>query len=98
MLCLKTNATRTLEPGFTAVYLEGKDDEEEERRLFYVALTRARKRVFLSYAGIRTIFGSQQVNIPSEFISDIPADLIESEDRDEGTDVISQARNIFIDW
>jgi DNA helicase-2/ATP-dependent DNA helicase PcrA len=75
-----------------------KDDEEEERRLFYVALTRARKRVFLSYAGIRTIYGSQQVNTPSEFISDIPSELIESEDRDEGTDVISQARNIFIDW
>ncbi len=75
-----------------------KDDEEEERRLFYVALTRARKKVFLSYAGIRTIFGSQQVNTPSEFLDDIPADLIETEEPDEDVDVVSQARNIFIDW
>ncbi len=75
-----------------------KDDEEEERRLFYVALTRARQKVFLSYAGIRTIFGSQQVNTPSEFLSDIPEDLIEEEESEEGTDVVSQARNIFIDW
>jgi DNA helicase-2/ATP-dependent DNA helicase PcrA len=75
-----------------------KDDEEEERRLFYVALTRARKKIFLSYAGIRTIFGAQQVNIPSEFLEDIPSELIETEERDEGTDVVSQARNIFIDW
>ncbi|HJL55811.1 MAG TPA: 3'-5' exonuclease, partial [Candidatus Paceibacterota bacterium] len=39
-----------------------KKDDEEERRLFYVALTRAKKKVFLSYASVRTIFGSQSVN------------------------------------
>ncbi len=47
------------------------EDAEEERRLFYVAVTRARKKLFLSYAQTRTIFGSRQVNIPSEFIFDI---------------------------
>ncbi len=52
-------------------------EEEEERRLFYVAVTRARKRLFLSYAQIRTIFGSQKVNTPSQFIGDIDKDLIE---------------------
>jgi DNA helicase-2/ATP-dependent DNA helicase PcrA len=52
-------------------------EEEEERRLFYVALTRAKKKVFLSYAQIRTIFGSQKINTPSEFISDIDKELIE---------------------
>jgi DNA helicase-2/ATP-dependent DNA helicase PcrA len=75
-----------------------KEDAEEERRLFYVALTRARKKIFLSYAGIRTIFGSMQVNTPSEFLEDIPAELIESEEPAEGADAVSQARNIFIDW
>lgn len=75
-----------------------KDDEEEERRLFYVALTRARKKVYLSYAGIRTIFGSQQVNIPSEFLEDLPFDVVENQEGDEGDDVISQARSVFIDW
>jgi DNA helicase-2/ATP-dependent DNA helicase PcrA len=88
-----------LEQGLFPSQRDDKDkDDEEERRLFYVAITRAKKKLFLSYAGIRTIFGSQQVNIPSEFLDDIPNDLIESEERDEGTDVISQARNIFIDW
>ncbi|HMA77520.1 MAG TPA: UvrD-helicase domain-containing protein, partial [Candidatus Paceibacterota bacterium] len=37
-------------------------DHEEERRLFYVALTRAEKKVWLTYAHLRTIFGSQRVN------------------------------------
>jgi len=57
---------------------ENEDDrEEEERRLFYVALTRAEEKVFLSYASTRTIFGSRQVNIPSEFIGDIPQEFLD---------------------
>ena len=51
-------------------------DEEEERRLFYVAITRAGERLFLTYAQMRTIFGSRQVNIPSEFLFDISEDLL----------------------
>ncbi|MEX0910186.1 MAG: UvrD-helicase domain-containing protein, partial [Candidatus Paceibacterota bacterium] len=51
-------------------------DEEEERRLFYVAITRARKELFLTYAQIRTIFGKEQINSPSEFLSDIPDNLL----------------------
>lgn len=47
------------------------EESEEERRLFYVALTRARHRVFLSYANVRTIFGNRTVNLPSEFLADI---------------------------
>lgn len=54
---------------------KSKEDSEEERRLFYVALTRARQKLFLSYASLRTIFGSKQVNTPSEFIYDIPEHL-----------------------
>jgi DNA helicase-2/ATP-dependent DNA helicase PcrA len=47
-------------------------DEEEERRLFYVALTRARRKVFLSFTHIRTVYGSQRMNVPSSFLADIP--------------------------
>jgi len=54
-------------------------DSEEERRLFYVAITRAKEKLFLSFANFRTIFGSRTINAPSEFISDIPADLLEKE-------------------
>ncbi|KKS11898.1 MAG: UvrD/REP helicase [Parcubacteria group bacterium GW2011_GWB1_41_5] len=60
-------------------------DSEEERRLFYVAVTRAKEKLFLSFANFRTIFGSRQINAPSEFISDIPADLLEKEGK---TDII----------
>lgn len=54
-------------------------DNEEERRLFYVALTRARKKLFLLYSATRTIFGEQEVHTPSEFLSDIPVEHTERE-------------------
>ena len=56
---------------------KNKEDGEEERRLFYVALTRAKKKVFLTYANTRTIFGSTQSNTPSQFIGDIDESFIE---------------------
>jgi DNA helicase II / ATP-dependent DNA helicase PcrA len=55
------------------------EDAEEERRLFYVAVTRAKKKLFLSYAQTRTIFGSRGVSIPSEFILEIPDEYLERE-------------------
>ena len=68
-------------------------DEEEERRLFYVALTRAKKKVFLSYAHIRTIFGTQRVNAPSSFLRDIRSDLLESKNPAES----GFERTIYLD-
>ncbi len=58
---------------------ESKDDQEEERRLCYVAITRAERKVFLTYASYRTIFGSKNATIRSQFISDIPEHLLEWE-------------------
>jgi len=58
---------------------KNKEDGEEERRLFYVAITRARKKIFLTYANTRTIFGSAQTNVPSQFISDIEENFIEAD-------------------
>jgi len=46
-------------------------DDEEERRLFYVALTRAQQKVYLSYAQTRTVFGQRNTTLPSEFLLDI---------------------------
>ncbi|MGI9118387.1 MAG: ATP-dependent helicase [Minisyncoccia bacterium] len=54
-------------------------DKEEERRLFYVALTRAEKKLYLTHAELRTIFGMRQINSPSEFLFDIPEEIIETE-------------------
>ncbi len=54
-----------------------KEEEEEERRLFYVAVTRAKKKLFLSYAELRTIFGQKQINAPSEFLNDVNEEIAE---------------------
>ncbi len=52
---------------------------EEERRLMYVGITRAKQKVYLLFAKMRTIFGSTQINAPSRFLDDIPAELVEAE-------------------
>ena len=49
---------------------------EEERRLAYVAITRARERLYLSHAASRTIYGSTQHNPTSRFIGEIPAEHV----------------------
>jgi DNA helicase-2/ATP-dependent DNA helicase PcrA len=54
-------------------------DPEEERRLFYVAVTRAKDALFLSYANMRTIFGQKKINMPSQFLQDISDELAEFE-------------------
>ena len=51
---------------------------EEERRLFYVAMTRAKEHLLLSWASVRTIFGSQEINMLCNFVLDIPESMIES--------------------
>ncbi len=57
-------------------------DAEEERRLMYVAVTRAREKLYLTYASMRTIFGMRDIRLPSEFLSDIPDELMTRESRD----------------
>jgi DNA helicase-2/ATP-dependent DNA helicase PcrA len=50
---------------------------EEERRLCYVGMTRARERLYLTYAQSRLLYGGLQYNMPSRFLSEIPEDLID---------------------
>ncbi len=52
---------------------------EEERRLCYVAITRAREHLTLLYARERTLFGARGRNLPSQFLAEIPQNLIEHE-------------------
>lgn len=49
----------------------------EERRLFYVGITRARKRLFMSLAMSRTQYGDTKVAMPSRYLQEIPAELID---------------------
>ncbi len=53
---------------------EDPEELEEERRLAYVAFTRARERLVLSFASVRRIFGQQRVGIPSRFLTELPPD------------------------
>jgi DNA helicase-2/ATP-dependent DNA helicase PcrA len=57
--------------------LDDPDSMEEERRLCYVGMTRAKKRLFLSYAFRRTVWGDSEVREPSRFLADVPRNLIE---------------------
>jgi len=69
------------------------DELEEERRLMYVGITRAKKRVHLSYAYVRNIYGSLQSYPPSRFLNDLPEELIEkaTDDLELSDDEVSQA-------
>jgi DNA helicase-2/ATP-dependent DNA helicase PcrA len=53
------------------------EELEEERRLAYVGITRAREKLYLSHAWSRTLFGSTQYNPPSRFLDEIPSELVE---------------------
>lgn len=59
--------------------IEEPKELEEERRLFYVGLTRAKQKVFLSYARHRKRFG-EMTNLKSRFLDELPEDLLEIED------------------
>jgi DNA helicase-2/ATP-dependent DNA helicase PcrA len=56
---------------------EDTDEIEEERRLCYVGMTRAKRKLYLVHVENRTIFGAQRVCRPSRFLKEIPEDLIE---------------------
>ncbi|MBI2030885.1 UvrD-helicase domain-containing protein [Candidatus Kaiserbacteria bacterium] len=75
-----------LEQGLFPSLREDTRDPEEERRLFYVAVTRARKRLFLSYAGERMKYGSRERALTSEFVHDIDKRLIVHTSRDDDSD------------
>ena len=56
------------------------NEVEEERRLAYVALTRAKERLFLTCAAQRMLFGHTSRNQPSRFLREIPPELLEQQD------------------
>ena len=64
-------------PGMQSVY-GGAAEIEEERRLAYVAITRARRQLFISRAQSRLFFGKTDRNLPSRFLKEIPEELCEN--------------------
>jgi DNA helicase-2/ATP-dependent DNA helicase PcrA len=55
---------------------EGEEDLEEERRLCYVGMTRAKEQLYLTNAERRRVFGAERFNYPSRFIEEIPPELV----------------------
>ncbi len=64
-------------PTFRAVMYGGEKDIEEERRLCYVGITRAREELFMTHAKSRMQHGITQYNPPSRFLKEIPQDLVD---------------------
>ena len=64
-------------PGFRAVVYGGEKEIEEERRLCYVGITRAKEELFLTYAKNRMQHGITQYNQPSRFLKEIPEELVD---------------------
>ncbi|MBC7421359.1 MAG: UvrD-helicase domain-containing protein [Bdellovibrio sp.] len=56
---------------------ENPDDIEEERRLAYVGMTRAREKLWMTHTKIRRVWGQEQMNPPSRFLKEIPKELTE---------------------
>lgn len=92
VLLMTVHAAKGLE--FESVYLTGMEEEmfpyrgldadsvdelEEERRLAYVAITRAKANLTISHASSRTIFGQTRYQIPSRFLRDLPSELLSRE-------------------
>jgi DNA helicase-2/ATP-dependent DNA helicase PcrA len=75
----------------------GQVDDEEERRLFYVALTRARETVTLSYAQMRTVFGQQLPRIPSEFLLDIDEAYLAHDSGGRGVGSAQREKIVYLD-
>ncbi len=84
--------------------MDSLEDMEEERRLAYVAITRAKKNLYLTYAAQRMIFGSTTRNFVSRFVKEIDSDLLckidktvrnKKAEKDEGIIAASGGRNPF---
>ena len=64
-------------PGFRSI---GEPEEiEEERRLCYVGVTRAKENLYLTCSKMRTMFGSTSCNLPSRFLEEIPTELLDGD-------------------
>ncbi len=72
-----------IEEGLLPHYRRGEEieDMEEERRLFYVGMTRAKERLLLSRAEERSTFGVGRANLPSRFLDELPVELMQFEEK-----------------
>lgn len=83
-------------PGYKSI---GEENAlQEERRLFYVGITRAKERLFLTCAKRRTIFGSTSYNAISRFVKEIPEELLNGYDEMQKEKVEDKFENSDYGW
>ncbi len=75
-------------PGVQSMFSQS--ELEEERRLAYVAITRAKNKLYITNAQTRMLYGSTQRNVPSKFLREIPKTLIDCEDAAKTTMSVAQ--------
>lgn len=78
--------------------LDDPDEMAEERRLFYVGLTRARDRVYLVRAQTRRTYGGEDFTEPSRFLQDIPEELLRREGVRSYDSIRRERREAFARW
>lgn len=79
-------------PHIRAIQSESDHEMEEERRISYVAITRAEEELYLSHATSRTLFGRPQSNARSRFLNEIPEELLDLPERQYATRIGSRKR------
>lgn len=70
-------------PTQRALFEESQEGIEEERRICYVGITRAKERLFMSRAKVRILYGNTEYRLPSVFLDELPEDLLDSEEQTE---------------
>lgn len=73
------------------------EELEEERRLCYVGMTRAKQQLYLLHASSRMLYGNTQHNVPSRFISDIPSEMVDQPIGSASSTFTDIARQTFDD-
>ncbi|HEC2150402.1 TPA: DNA helicase PcrA [Staphylococcus delphini] len=79
-------------PHIRAIQSENDHEMEEERRISYVAITRAEEELYLSHATSRTLYGRPQSNARSRFLNEIPEELLDLPERQHATTIGSKKR------
>ena len=74
--------------------MDSETELEEERRLMYVAITRAMKKLYITNAKKRMLYGEERICIPSRFVNEISEDLLDVENQDKNT-VVKKEKNVY---
>ncbi|ARJ18532.1 DNA helicase PcrA [Staphylococcus lugdunensis] len=84
----------SLFPHIRAIKSDDDHDMQEERRICYVAITRAEEQLYITRATSRMLFGRSQSNMPSRFLEEIPEDLLELPNQDKRQTIAPKSKSM----